>query len=126
MTGLCASAGGRATGVTGEGWIAAPRLLNGSAVAATAITLALLLAVPVPIAFLFGVLLAVFFGSALPAPAVAQTLVNSVSRFLLLAIPFFLLTGTLISAGKLSQRIIHLAETLVGHRRAEVWRRQRW
>lgn len=101
-----------------EGWIAAPWPLNGSAVAAAAITLALLLAVPVPIAFLFGVLLAVFFGSALPAPAVAQTLVNSASRFLLLAIPFFLLTGTLISAGRLSQRIIHLAETLVGHRRA--------
>lgn len=101
-----------------EGWIAAPWVLNGSAVAATAITLALLLAVPVPIAFLFGVLLAVFFGSAMPAPAVAQTVVNSASRFLLLAIPFFLLSGTLISAGRLSQRIIHLADTLVGHRRA--------
>jgi len=101
-----------------EGWITAPWPLNGSAVAATTITLALLLAVPVPIAFLFGVLVAVFFGSALPAPAVAQTLVNNASRFLLLAIPFFLLTGTLISAGKLSQRIIRLAETLVGHHRA--------
>ena len=73
-----------------EGWISAPWQLNGSTVAATAITLALLLAVPVPIAFLFGVLVAVFFGSALPAPAVAQNLVNSSSRFLLLAIPFFL------------------------------------
>ena len=101
-----------------EGWIGVPWQLNGSAFAATAITLALVLAVPVPIAFLFGVLLAVFFGSALPAPAVAQNLVNSSSRFLLLAIPFFLLTGTLISAGRLSQRIIDLASTLVGHRRA--------
>jgi tripartite ATP-independent transporter DctM subunit len=101
-----------------EGWIHAPWQLSGSAVAAVAIAVALALAVPVPLAFLFGVLLAVFVGSVLPAPAVAQNLVNSSTRFLLLAIPFFLLTGTLISAGNLSRRIIRFAHTLVGHRRA--------
>ena len=100
------------------GLLPVPWAANGSAVAAAAISLALVLAVPVPLAFLFGALLAVCFGSMLPAPAVAQNMVNASSRFLLLAIPFFLLTGTLVSAGKLSQRIIHLAETLVGHRRA--------
>lgn len=100
------------------GWFSAPWVLNGSAVAAAAIVGALVLAVPVPLAFLFGTLLAVFFGSILPAPAIAQTMVNGASRFLLLAIPFFLLTGTLVSAGNLSQRIIRLAESLVGHRRA--------
>lgn len=95
-----------------------PWSLPGSLTAGVAIVLAMLLGVPVPFAFLFGVLLAVLCGSVLPAPAVAQNLVNASSRFLLLAIPFFLLTGTLISAGQLSQRIIRLAETLVGHYRA--------
>jgi len=101
-----------------QGWIDAPVHLSGSAVAALAIGVALLLGVPVPHAFLFGVLLAVLGGSALPAPAVVQNLVNGSSRFLLLAIPFFLLTGTLISAGNLSQHIIRFADSLVGHRRA--------
>lgn len=101
-----------------SGALGVPWQLNGSLTASLAIGLALLLAVPVPIAFLAGALLAVFMGSALPAPAVAQNLVNSSTRFLLLAIPFFLLTGTLISAGNLSRRIVRFADSLVGHRRA--------
>ncbi len=101
-----------------QGWLVPAVVWSGSAVASIAIAVALVLGVPVPMAFLFGVLLAVFSGSTLPAGAVVQNLVGGASRFLLLAIPFFLLTGTLISAGKLSHRIVRLSDSLVGHRRA--------
>ena len=47
----------------------------------------------------------------------AQSLINGVNSFPLLAIPFFLVAGEVMSVGGLSQRIVRLASTLVGHRR---------
>lgn len=47
----------------------------------------------------------------------AQGLVNGVDSFPLLAIPFFLVAGEVMSRGGLSTRIVTLAMTLVGHRR---------
>ncbi|NBE06754.1 TRAP transporter large permease subunit [Paragemmobacter ruber] len=47
----------------------------------------------------------------------AQGLVNGVDSFPLLAIPFFLVAGEVMSRGGLSTRIVALAMTLVGHRR---------
>lgn len=47
----------------------------------------------------------------------AQGLINGVDNFPLLAIPFFLVAGEVMSKGGLSERIVRLAMTLVGHRR---------
>ncbi|NEX46509.1 TRAP transporter large permease subunit [Pseudotabrizicola algicola] len=47
----------------------------------------------------------------------AQGLINGVDSFPLLAIPFFLVAGEVMSKGGLSERIVRLAMTLVGHRR---------
>ena len=47
----------------------------------------------------------------------AQGLVNGVDSFPLLAIPFFLVAGEVMSRGGLSTKIVALAMTLVGHRR---------
>ena len=47
----------------------------------------------------------------------AQGLVNGVDSFPLLAIPFFLVAGEVMSRGGLSTKIVNLAMTLVGHRR---------
>ena len=47
----------------------------------------------------------------------AQGLINGVDSFPLLAIPFFLVAGEVMSKGGLSERIVRLALTLVGHRR---------
>ena len=46
---------------------------------------------------------------------IAQNLINGADSFPLMAIPFFMLAGTIMNAGGLSQRIIHVAMTLVGH-----------
>lgn len=47
----------------------------------------------------------------------AQALINGVDSFPLLAIPFFLVAGEVMSRGGLSNRIVRMAMTLVGHRR---------
>ncbi|MFT4013859.1 MAG: TRAP transporter large permease subunit [Paracoccus sp. (in: a-proteobacteria)] len=47
----------------------------------------------------------------------AQSLINGVDSFPLLAIPFFLVAGEAMSRGGLSQRIVNLAMMLIGHRK---------
>lgn len=47
----------------------------------------------------------------------AQGLINGVDSFTLLAIPFFLIAGEVMARGGLSDRIVRLAMSYVGHRR---------
>jgi len=51
------------------------------------------------------------------ADIVGQALINGVDSFPLLAIPFFLVAGEVMSRGGLSKRIVRMAMSLVGHRR---------
>ena len=46
---------------------------------------------------------------------IAQNVVNGADSFPLMAIPFFMLAGTVMNAGGLSKRIIEFAYALVGH-----------
>ena len=45
----------------------------------------------------------------------AQNLLEGVNNYPLMAVPFFMLAGELMNAGGISQRIIAMAEALVGH-----------
>lgn len=89
-----------------------------SLVAGLAAAAGLLLGAPLPFALLAGVSLSGAFGGLLPEPAIVQNTVAGVSKFLLLAIPFFLLAGELLTAGGLAERLVRLAAALVGHLRA--------
>jgi TRAP-type transport system large permease protein len=51
------------------------------------------------------------------ADIVGQALINGVDNFPLLAIPFFLVAGEVMSRGGLSKRIVRLAMTMVGHKK---------
>ena len=51
------------------------------------------------------------------AQILAQNVINGADSFPLLAVPFFMLAGEIMYKGGLSQRIVNLALTLVGHRR---------
>ncbi|OQM76037.1 TRAP transporter large permease subunit [Manganibacter manganicus] len=82
------------------------------------VVVGLIVAAPMPHAFLAAAYLAILFGSPLPEQAVVSTTVTSVSKFLLLAIPFFLLVGELLTASGTAARIVTFAASLVGHRRA--------
>jgi len=99
----------RATGL----FVETPSLVAGLSAAA-----GLLLGAPLPFALLAGVSLSGAFGGMLPEPAIVQNTVAGVSKFLLLAIPFFLLAGELLTAGGLADRLVRFAATLVGHLRA--------
>ena len=77
----------------------------------------LLFGVPVAFAMLFGVFLTTWGGTLLPAPAIIQNMVSGSTKFILLAIPFFLTTGYLLNIGGLSERLIDFASALVGHLR---------
>jgi tripartite ATP-independent transporter DctM subunit len=77
----------------------------------------LILGAPLPHTLLVGVALATPFGALLPEPALVQNTVVGVSKFLLLAIPFFLLAGGLLTEGGLADRLVNFASTLVGHLR---------
>lgn len=97
-------------------WISLPQ---GHAVAAMVLCFAVALALGVPVAF--SMLLAVFVAdlsaATLPAPAVVQNVVRGSGQFLLLAIPLFLLAGSLMNVGGLTQRLIDFSYSLVRHLR---------
>lgn len=80
--------------------------------------LGLLVAAPLPHAFLAAAGVAIAFGSPLPEQAIVSSTVTGMSKFLLLAIPFFLLTGGLLTISGTAQKIVQFAASLVGHRRA--------
>jgi len=92
--------------------ISAPSLAAGVVAA-----IGLVLGAPLPHTLLVGVSFAAPFGALLPETALVQNTVVGVSKFLLLAIPFFLLAGGLLTEGGLADRLVRFAATLVGHMR---------
>ena len=82
------------------------------------VAMAGLLALGVPIAFTLGLASAIFY---VLAPGVTpaflvQRMVASTESFPLLAVPFFIFAGAVMTRGGISHRIIGLADALVGHR----------
>ncbi|MDH7797566.1 MULTISPECIES: TRAP transporter large permease subunit [unclassified Beijerinckia] len=78
----------------------------------------LVLAAPLAHAFLAAAYVAIAFGSTLPEPAIVSSTVTGMSKFLLLAIPFFLLAGGLLTASGVANQLVRFAAAMVGHRRA--------
>lgn len=75
----------------------------------------LLLVLRVPVAFSLGLsAFAFFFASGLPAMSVVQKISTQIAEPTLLAIPFFILCGEIMSAGGMAARLIELANALVG------------
>ncbi len=75
----------------------------------------MVLGVPVAFSMLLGVFFTTWGADLLPAPAIIQNMVSGSSKFILLAIPFFLTTGYLLNMGGLTSRLIDFAASLVGH-----------
>lgn len=77
------------------------------------------MAIGMPIAFallLSGVAL-MWHQDMYDAQILAQNVINGADSFPLLAVPLFMLAGEIMNVGGLSQRIVKLALTLVGHKR---------
>ncbi|WP_203561031.1 TRAP transporter large permease [Jiella pacifica] len=72
----------------------------------------------VPIAFALGLSsLATVFYLGLPPLMIAQRMVNGLNSFTFLAVPFFILVGNIMTEGGISDRLVKLADVLVGRLR---------
>lgn len=71
----------------------------------------------VPIAFGIGIacLLTLIFTNDIPLAVVAQNMFVGLDSFPLLAIPFFVLAGSIMEKGGISVRLINLSKSFVGH-----------
>lgn len=92
--------------------------MNGTEILAVfLVALFSLLMVGVPIAFgllLVSAVLLLYIGNFTPQ-LLAQAVVFGANSFTLLAIPFFILAGEIMSAGTISKRIVTFVASLVGH-----------
>jgi len=76
----------------------------------------IMLGLPIAVAMgLTSVLTFVALGQAEMLSVMAQRMYSSTTAFPLLAIPFFILAGSLMNAGGMTQRIFRFAQCLVGH-----------
>jgi tripartite ATP-independent transporter DctM subunit len=77
----------------------------------------ILIGLPVAFSLLLSAMALMLHMGLFRADIVGQALINGVDNFPLLAIPFFLVAGEVMSRGGLSKRIVQLAMTMVGHRK---------
>ncbi|PWV97108.1 tripartite ATP-independent transporter DctM subunit [Hoeflea marina] len=80
---------------------------------------AVLVATGVPIALVLGVAGTVYLyisGNGALVLALPQRMMAGVDQFVLLTIPLFLLAGNLMNVGGVTDRIVHFARAMVGHR----------
>ncbi|MEK5270129.1 TRAP transporter large permease [Aeribacillus sp. FSL K6-8394] len=75
------------------------------------------IAISVPIAVSLGLAsaIALWWDGGTPIIVLVQRLFTSIDSFPLMAIPFFILAGTLMEYGGISKRLINLANALTGH-----------
>ncbi|MFJ3048270.1 TRAP transporter large permease [Herbaspirillum chlorophenolicum] len=71
--------------------------------------------VPVAIAMIAPAMLYFFIGGDLPIDLVSQRIVSTTESFPLLALPFFVLAGSIMNAAGITRRLLALAEAFVGH-----------
>lgn len=81
------------------------------------ITFITLVAINVPIAFSIGFasILGILMKGTIPLVIVPQKIFTGLDSFPLLAVPFFILAGSLMDTGGISLRLVNLAHALVGH-----------
>jgi len=72
------------------------------------------LGVPIAISIILASFIGIEFFSNLPPLLIAQRMVTGINSFPLLAIPFFILAGNLMTAGGISKRLVDLAKSIVG------------
>ena len=84
--------------------------------AAMALTMGVLfiLGVPIAVGIAMAAVVAIEYFTRLPLLLVAQRMFTGIDSFTLMAIPFFILAGNLMSAGGISERLVDFAKSLVG------------
>lgn len=75
----------------------------------------LMLSVPIGYAIGLSSLIGIYYFSDIPLVMIAQKAVTGVDSFPLLAIPFFMLAGNLMSSGGIAKRLVNFFDALIGH-----------
>lgn len=75
----------------------------------------LFLGVPIAYGLIASSMLYIICFSHVPLQIVAQQMLKGVDSFTLLAVPFFVIAGSLMQSGGISQKIVDFAKKLVGH-----------
>ena len=75
----------------------------------------LVISTPVAIVLLGVTTATVHFFLPVPLQAMVQQLFNGMDNFILLSIPFFILSGTLMARGSISKKLVGVMQILVGH-----------
>ena len=81
------------------------------------VSMLILFALSVPIAVSLGIAssFAIWIQDDLPLMVIAQRMFTSIDSFPLMAIPFFILAGSLMESGGISRRLVNFANALAGH-----------
>lgn len=74
-----------------------------------------LIGAPIAIGLGLSSMIAIYLGTNLPLVLIPQRMFTAADSFPLMAIPFFMLAGSLMETGGISRRLINLADKLVGH-----------
>jgi C4-dicarboxylate transporter DctM subunit len=72
-------------------------------------------AAPVSVAMGLAAAIAILWGGKVPINTVVTQMVAGMDSFPLMAIPFFILAGELMERAGISEKLVHLAKTMVGH-----------
>ncbi len=75
----------------------------------------LLISTPVAIVMLGVTTATVHFFLPVPLQALVQQLFNGMDNFILLAIPFFILSGNIMARGSISKKLVEVMQLMVGH-----------
>lgn len=75
---------------------------------------------PIAIAMGMGATIALAADGSIPLFVVVQRMFAGADSFLLLAVPFYILAGNLMEAAGISERLVNLARTIVGHIRGSM------
>ena len=80
-------------------------------------TFVILMFIGVPIAFVIGIVsfVGIMNIDYIPEVRVPVSMLNGLNSFVLLAVPLFILTANLMNSGKISQKLIDFALSIVGH-----------
>ena len=75
----------------------------------------LLISVPISVTLAIVTAIALFFFTSSPLLVIPQQLFNALDNFVMLAVPFFILAGSIMTEGAMARRLINVMNFLVGH-----------
>ena len=75
----------------------------------------LILSVPISVTLAVVTSVALYFHTSTPLLVIPQQLFNALDNFVMLAVPFFILAGSIMTEGAMARRLVNVMNVFVGH-----------